>query len=562
MAAPEPVPPTGQAGKKYVLGLDVGTTGIRCGLVDRGGVIRHKVYEPLSVQRPFPGRSEIDAEALFSTAVSLFRRCLSEFGVCGSSGPVPACNGYLRLMAGHGDSPTVFCDESHAVNFASTQAQPEEVASIGISTLRGTFTTWNQATGEILHPLITWQDTRASDIVHELNGSCLVKATRVLYGLADRVYSTPRNHIISTFAFDNGQASVRLLWALQNIPAVADAARAGTLCFGTCDTYLVWRLTGKTVHATDLGCISGTGLFDMFTLRFSDIIMHDILKLPRGIHFPDIRDTAGSFGATDPALLGAAIPITAVAGDQQASMFGQCCFERGDTKITLGTGAFANINTGAVAGAGVREGVRTFVAWRIGDSTRYMCEARSGNAALVLEWGRRFGLYDDARSTEAVARAVPHTEGATFAAAFTGLDTPHNDGSARGAIMGLSPTVTRPHIVRALLENIAFTTEELHATVVEGFRPTPGIRIDGGVSHNSFVVETLATLLQQPIARPAETESTLLGAVYLSGLACGFWPSQAALLALRPADTVFAPLPAGPFLERSRGAARCAAACW
>ena len=260
-----------------------------------------------------------------------------------------------------------------------------------------------------------------------------------------------------------------------------------------------------------------------------------------------VRDTFAALWpracALSAALFGIEIPITGIVADQQSAMFGQGVLERGDVKVTLGTGAFVNLNTGdQIAGSRI-EGVRPMIAWRMGSETRYMIETKSGNAALTIEWGKRFGLYTDPRETVALAASVPHTEGVTFAAAFTGLDAPHNDVSARGAIMGMTANTKPAHIVRALLENIAFSVEELVNVLASDFHTHIPIKIDGGVSRNSFIVQLISSLTGSTIDRAENIESTLLGAAYFAGLATKFWHSKEEVAKLRKTDVVIQPKP-------------------
>jgi putative glycerol kinase 5 len=385
-------------------------------------------------------------------------------------------------------------------------------------------------------------DMRASAIAASANSSYVLRAVTSFFEAINYVYATARSHTFRAFRFSTIHCSIRLRWVLDNIPAVREAAADGDLCFGTIDTWLLWRLSGRRVHATDYSCASTSALFDPFLRDWSGFVPI-ILGLPKGILLPEVKDTSSLFGTLDPAIFGVDIPIAAIVGDQQASMFGQGCYNAGDTKITLGTGAFVNINTGAAPSPSNYKSVIPLIGWKIGTEMVYMCESRSRGCGSVIEWGKRFGLYSDPRDIEGICASVPDSGNVTFVSSFFGLEAPHDDDSSRGAIMGLTANSTPAHTTRALMESICFQVAELFGVLAENFHIRTPVRIDGGVSKNNTIVQLIASLVDGDIERGSESDATLLGAAHLAGLAVGFWGSRAELQTTRRVDRVFVPRP-------------------
>lgn len=279
-----------------------------------------------------------------------------------------------------------------------------------------------------------------------------------------------------------------------------------------------------------------------------------VFKFPSTIQWPEVKSTSGLFGHLDASVLGVTVPIMSIVADQQSALFGQGCYHQGDTKITLGTGAFINVNTGANPQRSSYKSVIPLIAWKIGDDIAYMCESRARGTGAILEWGKRFGLFEHPREIAAIYESVPSSGGLAFVSSFFGLDAPHDDDSAKGALMGISAETCDAHIVRALVEGLCFQIEEIVAVLSRDFTLNSPIRIDGGVCQSDIVCELLAALIQAPIERGVDVDSTLLGASHFAGLASGFWSTRDELQRARKVSRVFSPtsLTASLALSRAR----------
>lgn len=381
-----------------------------------------------------------------------------------------------------------------------------DIAAIGITNQRETTVVWNRETGRPVCNAIVWQCRRTSDACDELKRRGLAEPIRAKTGLLIDAYFS----------------GTKLRWILDNVKGAREDAAAGKLLFGTIDTWLVWNLTGGRVHATDVSNASRTMLFDIGALRWDGDILRE-LDIPASV-LPEVRPSSGDFGESDAALFGASIPIRGVAGDQQSALFGQACFEAGDAKNTYGTGCFMLMNTGTrrVPSA---NGLLTTIAWSLGGRTSYALEGSVFTAGAAIQWLRdELGLLSRASDSEAMARAVPDTNGCYVVPAFTGLGAPYWDQYARGAILGLTRGVGRNHVVRATLESLAYQT----ADVLDAMRKDAGIalnalRVDGGASANDFLMQFQSDIVGVPVERPACIETTALGAACLAGLSAGLW---------------------------------------
>ncbi|KAH9487676.1 putative glycerol kinase 5 [Bulinus truncatus] len=364
--------------------------------------------------------------------------------------------------------------------------QPQQITCMGITTMRATFVTWDRDTGEPFHNFISWQDLRAADYVTAWNKSYTMRTFSTVAKLLHLLLRKKRR------------------------------AAVGKALFGCIDSWLLWKLTGGKVHATDYSCASSTGLFDPFQMEWSSVVC-GMLNIPTSI-FPVTNDTSGDFGVTDFGIFGCPIPITAVVADQQGAMFGQCCFEVGDVKCTMGTGTFLDLNTGDQPHASIA-----------GESTA----ERDSVPTLGT-------LSTDVAESSNLAESVPDSGGVYFVPAFSGLQTPFNDDKAVTTLFGLNPTTTRAHIVRAVLESLAFRFKALYETVfTETKIPFSCVRVDGGVTNNNFLVQLMADLVDQTIDRSQHVDMTCLGAAFLAGLAKGIWKGKDELLALRKSGKVF-----------------------
>ena len=320
------------------------------------------------------------------------------------------------------------------------------------------------------------------------------------------------------------QVCPRLYWAFLYLEGAKQMALDGNLCFGTVDTWLLWKLTDGTVHATDYSNICTTVLYDPFQVKYSDTVFN-MMGFPTSI-LPEVKDTGGLFGHTSEHHFGAKIPITGIISDQTSAMFAQGCWSPGDVKCTLGTGLFLNINTGDKPHASMT-GYYPVIGWKIGDEMVYLAEAAFPSCGSVVEWGKRFGFYSDPAETEAIAESVESSNGAYFVPAFDGFRTPHNDPHATASMFGLTHDTRKEHVVRALLESLAYTFKLIYSIGQSEIHiKFNRICVDGGVTHNNFVVQLCCDLIGKSIQRPKDVDMTVYGAIYVAGLASGFWKSR------------------------------------
>ena len=458
---------------KYVLALDAGTSSSRAILFDRAGRIVSVSQKEFRQIYPKPGWVEHDPLEIWETQLAVAREAVAKAG-----------------------------------------AEPGDVAAIGITNQRETTVVWNRETGKPVYNAIVWQCRRTSEFCDELKRRGLADSIREKTGLVPDAYFS----------------GTKLRWILENVPGARADAEAGRLLFGTVDTWLVWNLTGGKVHATDYSNASRTMLYDIGALRWDDDILREF-GIPKSL-LPEVRPSSGGFGETAPDVLGAPLPITGVAGDQQSALFGQTCFAAGDAKNTYGTGCFMLMNTGDRR-VPSRNGLLTTIAWGVGGQVSYALEGSVFTAGAAIQWLRdELGLLARAADSESMARSVPDANGCYVVPAFTGLGAPYWDQYARGAVLGLTRGVNRNHVVRATLESLAYQT----ADVLEAMKKDAGIalnalRVDGGASANNFLMQFQSDVIGVPVERPACIETTALGAAYLAGLAVGFWPDLAALKA-------------------------------
>jgi glycerol kinase len=389
------------------------------------------------------------------------------------------------------------------------------ISALGIANQRETVAVWDRATGVPIHRAIVWQDRRTAaqcDRLRQDGAEDLVRARSGL--LLDPYFS-----------------ATKLAWILDNVPGARTQAERGQLAFGTIDSFLLWRLTGGEVHATDATNAGRTLLFDIHRQLWDEDLLA-LFGIPKAV-LPSVRDSSGVFGATAPGLFGARIPIAGVAGDQHAAMVGQACFAPGMVKSTYGTGCFALLNAGERPPP-ARPGLLTTLAYRIEGVPTYAMEGAIFVAGAAVKWLRDgLGLIGDARESAEVAARLPDNHGVYMVPAFVGLGAPHWDPHARGLICGLTFDAGAAHIVRAALEAVAYQTLDLmEAMAGDGSAPAPqALRIDGGMAGNDWFCQFLADVLQAPVERPAMLETTALGAAYLAGLATGVYSDFAAISA-------------------------------
>ncbi|KAL0278744.1 UNVERIFIED_CONTAM: hypothetical protein PYX00_000474 [Menopon gallinae] len=483
---------------KFVAALDVGTTTIRCHIFDEEVKLRGFAEDQIELIYPQTGFVEIDNEKLWQSVVKVINDAIKDAGL-----------------------------------------KADDITCLGISVQRSSFTTWNRETGVAFHNIVTWRDIRAEKIVYNLNNSLLMKSMRIVSRFLYYVTRNERYLLGSRMKVMNTQVTPRLLWHLQNNYRLKEAVEKNNAQFGTLDTWLIYKLTGGKLHATDPSNASCTGFFDPFTMSWATWAFH-VLHIPAKI-LPEVMDTADDFGSTSPDLFGAAIPIRSCVADQSASLFGNCCFSRGNIKITLGTGSFVDVNTGDCPHASL-SGVYPVVAWRLRDETTYMAEGGSNDTGTTIKWAQKIGIIENPTDSSDLANSVRDTDGVCFVPSFSGLQAPVNDGLAAAGLIGIKPTTSKAHMIRAILESIVFRIEQLFQVMKSELDADfKVIRVDGGVSKNDFVCQLIADLTGTVVERADSTEMSVLGAVFLAGISAGVWETKSDLLSLRQVRKTFRP---------------------
>jgi len=417
---------------------------------------------------------------------------------------------------------------------AETQAKAEDLAAIGITNQRETVVLWERATGKPLYPAIVWQCRRTAAMCDQVRQKGFDKVIRERTGLVTDAYFS----------------GTKIVWLLENVPSARERAERGELACGTIDSWLIWRLTGGKIHATDFSNASRSLLFNIATLTW-DMEILNYFGIPQSL-LAAVKSSSEIVGETE--LFGSRVPIAGVIGDQQASLFGHQCFSRGAVKSTYGTGCFLLMNTGPAIPRS-QTGLLATIGWGRNGQIAYALEGSVFIAGAAIQWLRdEVGLIRDASETEEIARSVPDTHGVYFVPAFVGLGAPHWDAYARGAIVGLTRGANRRHLVRAALESIAYQTREVLDAMMRdsGIKPDV-LRVDGGAARNDFLCQFQADILGIPVERPAMTETTALGAAYLAGLATGFWRTELDLKTQLKIERRFE-----PSMEASRREELCA----
>lgn len=407
---------------------------------------------------------------------------------------------------------------------AKSRIKAASIAAIGIANQRETTVVWDRETGLPVYNAIVWQDRRTAPICEELNANGHSATIRAKTGLV----------------VDSYFSATKLAWLFRNVPGVKQLASIGRLAFGTIDTWLIWKLTGGAVHATDYSNASRTMLFNIETGDWDNELL-SIFGIPRSV-LPEVKPSSGIFGYTHPDLLGGvSIPIMGVAGDQQAALFGQRCYSPGDAKNTYGTGCFMLMNTGNKR-VSTQSGLLSTIAWKIGDEVTYALEGSVFIAGAAIKWLRDgLGIVQTAADTESMALAVPDSHGVFVVPAFTGLGAPYWDMYARGSIVGLTQGVTAKHIVRATLESLAYQTcDILRLMETHSGINLISLKADGGASANRFLMQFQADMLGVDVVCPRFAEATALGAAMLAGIACNFYQQSDNVLTT-PDSTVYSP---------------------
>ena len=468
----------------YILSLDQGTTGTTAMLIDSTGAPLWTVSREIRQIHPRPGWVEHDPRELFES-----------------------------------------CLETTEELLEISEMHPRSIVAIGITNQRETLVMWDRRTGEPVANAIVWQCRRTAPICERLKSEGLEETVRSKTGLPIDPYFT----------------GAKIRWLLDNIPDGQQRAERGNLACGTVDSWLVWNLTNKLVHATDATNASRTMLFDIDAMRWDPELL-SALEVPAAI-LPEVRTSSEIYGYVSGDLsAGQPIPIAGIAGDQQASLFGQACFEPGSAKNTYGTGCFLLANTGTRRFESTA-GLISTVAWTLGGETTYALEGSIFSAGSTIQWLRDgLGLISDAAESEDLALQVPDNGGVYLVPAFWGLGAPYWDAYARGAVIGLSGGTNKAHIARAALESIAYRTRDVLEAMRQDAGLDPGsLRVDGGATANDFLMQFQADILGIPVERSAIKETTALGAGYLAGIGAGFWSGPSDIADLWRSDRRFQP---------------------
>lgn len=458
-------------GARYILAIDQGTTSTRSIVFDDQGGVAGLDQREFAQSYPELGWVEHDPETIWRDVVDTARAALASAGVAADA-----------------------------------------VAAIGIANQRETVVVWERRTGSAIHPAIVWQDRRTADRCEALRQAGHEPLVQARTGLR----------------LDPYFSASKLAWVLDNVPGAREAAQRGELAFGTIDSFLLWRLTGGRVHATDATNASRTLLFDIHRQAWDEDLLR-LFDIPAAL-LPEVRDNCADFGETQAELFGVPIPVRGMAGDQQAALIGQACFDEGMIKATYGTGCFMLMNTGARP---VTSHTRllTTVAYRLDGRPTYALEGSIFVAGAAIKWLRdQLGLIVRASDTSSLATRVPDGHGVYMVPAFVGLGAPYWDPQARGLIHGLTLDTSAAHIARAALESVAFQTHDLIAAMfADGAARPSALRVDGGMAANEWLCAFLSSIIDAPVERPVNIETTALGAAFLAGLGAGVWSSLEAI---------------------------------
>lgn len=451
--------------EKYILALDQGTTSSRAIVFDHNGSIRSAAQKEFSQHFSQPGWVEHDPNEIWSSEAAVIAEAISAIDINGKN-----------------------------------------IAGIGITNQRETTIVWDIDTEEPVYNAIVWQDRRTASLCDQLKAQGLVDMVREKTGLIIDAYFS----------------GTKIKWILDNVPGARERAEEGKLRFGNVDSWLVWRLTRGEVHVTDVTNASRTMLFNIHTLKWDEDLLK-LLDIPASM-MPEVKSSSEVYGHTKTTIFAHEVPISGIAGDQQAALFGQMCVEPGAIKNTYGTGCFVMLNTGPRPVLS-RNNLLTTIAWKIGDKVNYALEGSIYVGGSVVQWLRDgLGIIKSSSEVEELASSVPDSGGVYFVPALTGLAAPYWDQYARGTIVGITRGTTAAHIARAALDGIAFQTYDIAQAMSRDMgAPLTELKVDGGASRNNLLMQFQANLLDIDVVRPKVTETTALGAAYLAGLAVGYW---------------------------------------
>lgn len=468
---------------KYVLALDQGTSSSRAILFDQGGDVVSIAQQVFTQYYPQPAWVEHDPIEIWDSQRAVLEEVL-----------------------------------------VKAKVSAVDIAAIGVTNQRETTLVWNRKTGQPIYKAIVWQDRRTAGFIDELKQA----------GLAD-FFQNKTGLVLD--AYFSGS---KLVWLLEHVPGARQQAENGELAFGTVDSWLVYQLTNGRLHITDVSNASRTLLFNIHTLEWDDALLKQ-LNIPRAL-LPTVKSSSEVYGETTIGILDKPVPIAGIAGDQQAALFGQTCFQSGRAKTTYGTGCFMMLNTGEQAIRSQNK-LLTTIAWRQREQLAYALEGSVFIGGAVVKWLRDgLGIIRTSAEIEALAGGVDDNGGVYFVPAFAGLGAPHWDQYARGGILGLTGGSSAGHLARAALEGIAFQVAEImQAMIKDSAVPLDELRVDGGAANNNLLMQIQADVLNVPVVRPKVTETTALGAAYLAGLAVGFWSDQDTIAAQWKIDRCFEP---------------------
>ena len=475
----------------YILALDQGTTSSRAIVFDRAGQIAAKAQYPFPQIYPQAGWVEHDPMEIWSSQYGVMNEVVAQSGV-----------------------------DAH------------DIAAIGITNQRETTILWEKATGRPIYNAIVWQCRRTAPLVDELLSQP---------GMAE--YIKENTGLVPDAYF----SATKIKWILDHVPGARERAQAGEILFGTVDSWLVWKLTSGKVHVTDRTNASRTMLYNIHKLDWDDTLLN-ALDIPRAM-LPRVTDSSEIYGYTD--LCGVQVPVAGIAGDQQAALFGQGCFSKGEAKNTYGTGCFLLMNTGDTI-CRSKNGLLTTIAISLNGKVEYALEGSVFVGGAVIQWVRDgLRMIQESRDSEYYAQKVPDNGGVYIVPAFTGLGAPYWDMYARGAIVGITRGTTQNHIIRAAEESIAYQSYDLvHAMELDVGQPITALKVDGGASRDQFLMQFQADILNKTVLRPAIRETTALGAAYLAGLATGVWKDRGEIRSLWHCNMTFTPNMEAPEREK------------
>ena len=469
---------------KYIMALDAGTTSNRCILFDEKGEICSIAQKEFTQYFPKPGWVEHDANEIWSSQLGVAVEAMAKLGI-----------------------------------------GADDIAAIGITNQRETTIVWDKSTGEPVYNAIVWQCRRTSEYCDTLKDKGLTDKFREKTGLIIDAYFS----------------GTKLKWILDNVDGVRERAEKGELLFGTVETWLIWKLTKGKAHVTDYSNASRTLLFNIKDLTWDKEILEE-LNIPESM-LPEPKPSSCVYGYSDVSFFGKEIPISGAAGDQQAALFGQTCFNPGEAKNTYGTGCFMLMNTGETP-VYSKNGLVTTIAWGLDGKVNYALEGSIFVAGASIQWLRdELRIIESAADSEYMAKKVKDTNGCYVVPAFTGLGAPYWDQYARGTIVGLSRGVNKYHIIRATLESIGYQVNDvLHAMKADSGIDLAALKVDGGASANDFLMQFQSDIINAPVKRPSCVETTAMGAAYLAGLAVGYWNSKEDVIKNWAVDKIFSPI--------------------